>query len=138
MSSLKTYTSTNGFYSLEYPDTFKMSYQDNLLQVYSPDNNSSITISSYHFDDSVDDIRFEQMFQIFSKEYTPVADKFEISSNIWIQRFSKNDDDYIWTLCMNRNDKVLLLISINFLEEESDEIIDAYQEVLHSIKNHCA
>ncbi len=134
---LKKFESQNGFYRLEYPETYSLIYEENVLNIFPDNNESALTISSYYFDNGIDDKRFAEMFEIFTKNYKPAGDRIEANEDIWVQRFTKQDEDQvvIWTMCLNRNDKVLLVISINFGESEQEEIIDQYQSIFESIEN---
>ena len=133
----KTFESENGFYKLEYPENFKISYKNNILNIYSYDNSSALTVSSYFFENGIDDSRFSKMFETFTKDYVHSDDKVELNKNIWIQRFIKQSENekVIWTMCLKRNDKVSLVISINFGENERDIIIDQYQQIFQTIVN---
>ena len=136
-NTVKTFESENGFYKLEYPADFNITYEDNVLNIFPTDNKSAFTISSYYFENGIDDSRFTKMFEIFTKNYNPSGEKIKLNNYILIQRFDKQADNetVIWTMCLNRNNKILLVISINFGENEQDEIIDHYQEILQSIVN---
>ena len=136
-NEMKTFESENGFYKLEYPKYFNSKYEDNILNIFPPDNKSSLTVSSYHFENGVDNNRFLKMFELFTENYEPEGELIKLNNDILIQRFFEKTESekIIWTICLNRNDKVLLVISINFEEAEKDEIIDEYQKVLGSIVN---
>lgn len=136
-SKMKTFESENGFYRLEYPENFCLTYKDNILNIFPEDHQSSLTVSSYHFKNGVDDLRFAEMFKIFTEDYSPSGEKVELNQNIWVQRFTEQNENetIVWTMSLNRNDKVLLVISINFGEDEKDDIIDQYQKIFQSIVN---
>lgn len=134
---MKTYESEKGFYSLSYPGNFELTKNDNIVNIGALDGKSSITISSFHFDKGVDDHRFNEMWNLFTKDLISTTEKFELSADISIQRFTEKTEIglAIWTKCLNRNAKVLLAMSIYFLENERDEVIDQYQAILNSIEN---
>ena len=136
-NKMKTFKSENGFYKLEYPENFSSKYDDNILNIFPSDNKSSLTVSSYYFENGIDNNRFLKMFDLFTKDYESDGELIKLSNDILIQRFFKKTESekIIWTMCLNRNDKVLLVISINFGESEQDEIIDGYQKILNTIIN---
>ena len=41
------FKSENGFYALEYPETFKQTYKNNILNISPGDNSSALTVASY-------------------------------------------------------------------------------------------
>ena len=131
------FVSQNGFFELRYPDEFEYTYEENVLNVFPPNGASALTISSYHFANEITHQKFEELFEILTAGKSPINPRVELNQNVWFQQFEENSKDgkLIWSMGLNRNGQVILAITINYQENESDNIIDHYQQILNSIVN---
>jgi hypothetical protein len=132
-----TFESPSGFYRLNYPDDFDFTFEENVLNVFPKDGESALTISSYYSEDIINYEKFEEMFIMFTENKNPISERIEVNENNWFQQFEEftKNQKLKWTMSLNKSNHVMLAISINYPESESEDIIDKYQGILNSIVN---
>jgi hypothetical protein len=135
-----TFTSPKELYNIEYPRSFHISYEDDILSISSPNNNSCLTISSHYFSSGINDIDFATLFQKLTMKYEPIQEPLFLSKDVLLQRLKNirpnNNGDIAttyWTICLYRKSSNLLVISVNVPEQEDTKVFQAYEQMLNSI-----
>ena len=135
-----TFTNPKGLYQLEYPRSFHVSYENEILTIAPPNNNSCLTISNHHFINGINDIDFASLFQKLTLKYEPIQNPIFISKDILLQRLKNVRPDETgtiittyWTICIFRKENNLLVITVNVPGEESSLVFDEYEKMLNSI-----
>lgn len=134
----KEFKSKNGFYALEYPETFQQTYQKNILNISPGDNSSALTVASYYFAEGVTDEVMVSTLGLFTERYEPISEAVKIRESVWKQTCKEvsAEGEFIWEFWLNRKKNVMVLVSITYKESEtSEEILNQYYNIINSIKN---
>jgi hypothetical protein len=134
----KEFKSENGFYTLEYPETFQQTYKDNALNISLGDNSSALRVTSYYFAEGVTDEAMLGNLELFTERYEPISEAIKIRESVWKQTYKETsaEGEFIWEFWLNRKKNVLLLVSITYKEAEtSEEMLNQYYDIINSIKN---
>tara|TARA_B100000809_G_C14963346_1_gene468232 strand:+ start:469 stop:888 length:420 start_codon:yes stop_codon:yes gene_type:complete len=134
------FTNPNGLYSIEYPSSYGVSYEDDILSITPQQGNSCLTISSHHFSDGIDDLKFASLFQKLTLKYEAIQQPLFLSEDIILQRLNNvrpnSEGDVVttfWTICLYRKGKNMLVISVNVPGEENQSVFGEYEHILNSI-----
>lgn len=134
----KEFKSKNGFYSLEYPETFVQTYKNNILNISPGDNSSALTVASYYFPEGVSDDIMVSTLGMFTERYEPISEAVKIRENVWKQTSKEisAEGEFIWEFWLNRKKNVMVLVSITYKEAEtSEDMLNQYYDIINSIKN---
>lgn len=134
------FESPNGIYQLEYPQSFEVTYENDVLCISPPNNDSCLTISPHYFPEGIGDLEFATLFQKLTMKYEAIQPPHFLSKNVLIQRLKKtkpnNNGDIVttfWTICLYRKNQHLLVISINIPGKEETTVFEEYEQMLNSI-----
>lgn len=135
-----TFTNPQGLYRIEYPRSFHVTYENDILSISPPNNNSCLTISNHQFVNGINDTEFASLFQKLTLKYEPIQHPIFVTNDILLQRLKNvrpNETGAIvttyWTICLYRKSNHLLVISVNVPGEENANVFDEYEKMLNSI-----
>ena len=79
---MTTYTSPAGFYTVQHPSDWRVSREENIVNIYPPDESGSVTISAFR-GDGVSPLVLRGLIERTFKNYETVSSLRPISRNNW-------------------------------------------------------
>ncbi len=134
---MTTYTSPAGFYTVQHPANWRVSREENIVNIYPPDESGSVTISAFR-GDGVSPLVLRGLIERTFKDYQVVSSLRPISQNNWdgLQaELSQSVDTGLraWLVIGTTYGKVLVLITANDTEDAMQSRRQTYQSILDSL-----
>ena len=132
----------NGLFSIQYPNNYKIHFEDNILSIAAPKSNSSLTVSTLKFARELVDVEFAELFQRLTVKYEAIKEPFYKNENTLIQRLKSIKPDHhgdivttYWTICLQRTSSSAILVTVNVADHETTKTLNDYEEMISSIVN---
>ncbi len=137
-----TFNNPNGLFTIQYPTNYKIHFDDNILSIFAPKSNSSLTVSTIQFERELADAEFAELFQRLTVKYEALQEPFYKNNDVLIQRLKSikpnNQGDIVttyWTICLQRTSNNIIVITVNVAENEKTEILKEYDQMISSMVN---
>jgi len=124
-------------YRSQHPADWRVSREENIVNIYPPDASGSVTISAFR-GDGVSPLVLRGLIERTFKDYEIVSSMRPISQNNWdgLQaEFSQATDTGLrgWLVIGTTYGKVLVMITANDTEEAMSSRRQAYESILDSL-----
>jgi hypothetical protein len=134
---MTTYTSPAGFYTIEHPADWKVSRQENIVNILPRDGGGEVTISAFHGKD-VSPLLVPRLIGKVFKDYEVVSPLRAVSQNNWngLQaEFLQSVDTGLrsWLVVGACYRKVLVIITANDTQEAMPSRRHIYESILDSL-----
>lgn len=135
-----TYTSPAGFYTIGHPKNWRVSRDQNIVNIIPPDASGTITISAYHGGAPFPQFPQTWLQDTFEAE-TPTSEMTPFSENGW--RGIKQD--YIdnsaakpleWIAIVAESEPLFVLITANDSPQQMRMRREIYEDIMHSLVLH--
>jgi hypothetical protein len=134
---MMTYSSPAGFYTVEHPADWRVSREENIVNIYPPDESGAVTISAFR-GDGVSPLALRGLIERTFKGYKVVSSLRPISQNNWDglrAELLQSVDTGLrsWLVIGTTYGKVLVLITANDTEEAMSSRRQTYESILDSL-----
>jgi len=134
---MKKLESPARFYSIQYPASWKVSREGNIVNVFPPDENGAVTISAFHSDSGDMDVFLRITREPFSRSEAVVPfSRFENAPLTGIAGEFREKQDGVWRYWLVRGvhlKHVYVLITANDLEKDFPKRRAEYLNILDSL-----
>jgi hypothetical protein len=132
------FTSPTSVYSLEYPGSWRVVREENILNIVVPDESGAVTISAYVGERADLDVVKRQLSAPFKEceVRSPVANESRNGWDGYTQEFScaNQDGPREWIATIAQNGRALVLITANDQSRRMQERKPTYLRILHSLR----
>jgi len=133
-NSMTTYSSMAGFYTVEYPENWRISCEGNIVNIFPPEANGAVTISAFH---GIGASLNESIGQLF-KNYQAVSPPHPVSRNNWnglqAEYLQQVDEGFrYWVVIGAIYRKTLVLITANDTKTDMTSQRHIYESILYSL-----
>jgi hypothetical protein len=134
-----TFQSPAGFYSVQYPATWRVEVEGNIVNIVTPDRGGAVTFSAYHADRKEPEFPGELFWKSFRKTYAaavPTSELLEVSygnSSCREQTFVDPVNDRSWIAVVACRHPIYVLVTANDSTKEMLRRVSIYRSIIESI-----